>query len=275
MDQSLHAPIIEYYDETVAYASPVDSVFDERRMLRFPAPDKYSGQSDIKAFEGHLHGILRWFQVIGLGGDEWDQKRLAIHGFYLSGNAKEWYDTQVLGIARSRRSWTHLEAILGLYDRFIDTACVQNATAQFWSTAFSSDIGATGFYNELKSAANRMIKRPDSYTFRNQFMSRLPAAMVNHLIDRNVTAEYCDIRQILEAAINYEWKESVSKRYASNRAAYRREVPLTAVRQPRQTPHNSKPREEVTASREPPRLAGAHRDEIKKKQSRLPLSRPH
>ncbi|KAJ6561590.1 hypothetical protein B0H19DRAFT_1068348, partial [Mycena capillaripes] len=214
---SLHAPFIQHYKAMLGNASPPSSIFDNNRMLKIPAPDKYNGSKDIKIFESHVSAIVQWMQIMGLGGPEHDEKRKGIHSFYLTGNAKEWYDTRVNGIQRPQKKWTHLQMILGLFDQFIDTACVQNATEQFWTTKFSPEMGVTGFYNELVTCAKRMVHRPDPYTFKNQFMGRLPADMVKFLIQRNITAEYCSTKAILRAAVNYEWQQSVSKRYAAAR----------------------------------------------------------
>jgi hypothetical protein len=154
---------------------------------------------------------------MGLGGPEHEERRKGLHGLYLSGTAKEWYSTCVNGIQRPQKNWTHLQMILGLFDQFIDTACVQNATEQFWRMKYSPEIGVTGFYNELVMCVNQMVCRPDSYAFKNQLMGRLPAEMVKFLIRRKVTAEHCSIKEILRCTVNYEWQNSIEKRYVSAR----------------------------------------------------------
>ncbi|KAJ7224419.1 hypothetical protein GGX14DRAFT_557297 [Mycena pura] len=52
-------------------------------------------------------------------------------------------------------------------------------------------------------------------------MSWMPEDMVEALIERNVTAEHCKIREILECAVNYEWQRSIAKRYATQRRSWR------------------------------------------------------
>ncbi|KAJ7822345.1 hypothetical protein B0H14DRAFT_2598630 [Mycena olivaceomarginata] len=201
------------------------------RNIRLPPPEKYSGSKEVKVFEQHIQGICQWMNVVGLGGPEHDDRRKNLHSFYLTGNTKEWYDTHVNGIQRPKKNWTHLEMILGLFDQFIDNACVQKATDQFWSTKYSPEMGVTGFYNELMTCANRMVRRPDSYTFKNQFMGRLPGPMVDFLVSRNVNAELCSIKQILEAALNFEWQDSLKKRYRATRAL---EKPVASGSKPRE-----------------------------------------
>ncbi|KAJ7095694.1 hypothetical protein B0H15DRAFT_774278, partial [Mycena belliarum] len=102
-------------------ASEVDTVFDENRLLRLPAPEKFSGAADVKVFESHCTSMFRWLKIIGLGGPKHSERRHEIQSYYLTGAAKEWYESNVAGMGRLKRKWSHLEVILGLYDRFIDT----------------------------------------------------------------------------------------------------------------------------------------------------------
>ncbi|KAJ7722139.1 hypothetical protein DFH07DRAFT_783931 [Mycena maculata] len=182
---------------------------------------KYSGGKDLKVFEGHITAMCRWMALMGLGGPACSEKHILTHGFHLTGTAREWYEAEAMGVYRKKRHWTHLEMILGMYDRFIDTSVVQKATEDFWSCKFAPEIGVTGFFYELWNAAERMVKCPHKYTFRNTFMGRLPGPMVKYLLDRNITAEYCNIKMILEGAMNYEWQQSVSIRYVETRATAR------------------------------------------------------
>ncbi|KAJ7147093.1 hypothetical protein C8R43DRAFT_953289 [Mycena crocata] len=222
---SLHAPIIKYYEEMLANPCSSSSLFDEFRMLRIPAPEKYAGTADLAAFESHVSGVCRWMNITGMAGPEPEERRMLVHSFQLTGAAKQWYETEVnvagkhFAVGRLA-DWlrVYLEMLLEMFDRFVDTAAVQHATEKFWHTKYSPDIGVTGFYNELMAATNRMIQRPDSFTFKNQFMTRLPEKMVRWLIARDVTAEYTGIRVILQMAVNYEWQEAVLKRYTSGRA---------------------------------------------------------
>ncbi|KAJ6464214.1 hypothetical protein DFH09DRAFT_1346924 [Mycena vulgaris] len=87
----------------------------------------------------------------------------------------------------------------------------------------------------------------------------MPRAMVEALIERNITAEYCTIKQILESAVNWEWQENVRARYAATRAAHRGE--------PRAGYYTGNRRPE--ARREGPRIAAADREEIKHKLYRI------
>ncbi|KAJ7504731.1 hypothetical protein B0H11DRAFT_2347407 [Mycena galericulata] len=241
----LHHHYEKFLKDTLGKSSPISSVFDENKNLKFPVPPSYSGSGDINKFDEHILSIGRWFELMGLGGRKNDHKRLLTHGFYLTGAAKDWYENQVVGMYRSKTHWTYRELVLGLFDRFIDTSCIQKATDQFWSAKYSAEIGVMGFYHELMTAARRMVKRPDSYTFKTQLMSRMPADMVEALIERNVTAEYCKIKEILECASNYEWHRNISRRYAAQR---------------RSRVHTQDPPPRPAQQKDAPRMASGRRD---------------
>ncbi|KAJ7259816.1 hypothetical protein C8J57DRAFT_1515178 [Mycena rebaudengoi] len=222
---SLHDGYRRYYKEMLGKRVGMESVFDEHKNLKLPAPTKYTGAADVAKFDEMVVGLFRWMQALNLGGKKNDKKRIITLGFYLAGSALEWFNDQVEGLYRVKRHWTFIEVILGLFDRFVDTTCIQEATEQFWHAKFSREIGIMGFYHELMTACRRMIKRPDSYTFKNHMLSRMPTDMVNHLIERNVTAECSSIRKILENATNYEYQRSVGRRYAAQRAEQRNTGP--------------------------------------------------
>ncbi|KAJ7149894.1 hypothetical protein C8R43DRAFT_951854 [Mycena crocata] len=189
---SIHAPIVEFIIK-----------FWENRAKRIPAPEKYNGSKDLITYEAHLTGMFRWLSILGYAGPEHDQTRLDIHMFYFTGPAKVWVENNVNGMG-NKKKWTHLQVIMAIYEQFIDTTAVQEATATFWSTKYSPELGPGYFYNELFRAANRMVKRPDSYTFKNQFIARLPEDMADELVDRNITAEYSSMNQVLEGTLSIE-----------------------------------------------------------------------
>ncbi|KAJ6529342.1 hypothetical protein B0H19DRAFT_1083091 [Mycena capillaripes] len=113
--KSLHAPFIKYHNKMLGKESPPSPLFDVNKNIRLPPPEKYAGSKDIKIFEQHVSSIC---------GEAFDEKRKGLHSFYLTGTAKEWYDNNVNGIMRVKKKWTHLEMILGLFNQFIDTACL-------------------------------------------------------------------------------------------------------------------------------------------------------
>ncbi|KAJ7102981.1 hypothetical protein C8R43DRAFT_963863 [Mycena crocata] len=252
--RSLHHHYESFIKTTLGKRSPVSSVFDENKNLKFPVPPIYSGSGDVNKFDEHILSMGRWMELMGLGGVENDHKRVITHGFYFAGAAKEWYENQVVGLYRAKKHWTYLDLILGLFDRFIDVSCIQKATDQFWSTKYSPEIGIFGFYHELMTAARRMIKRPDSYTFKTQLMSRMPADMVDALIERNVTAEYCKINEILDCAANYEWHRNLSRRYAAQRRS------RTTGAEGHRDRDSRERRDETRETREQTRPAGQSRD---------------
>ncbi|KAJ7098432.1 hypothetical protein C8R44DRAFT_889055 [Mycena epipterygia] len=261
----LYEPYKCFYKDTLGKACPKATILDDK-SLRLLAPEKYNGSKDIKVFETHIMTLCRWLRIMGLAGKHNHTQCLLIHSFYLTGPARDWYETVVAGLEREKRHWTHLEVILGLFDRFIDASCVQEATDQFWNTKFSPEMGISGFYNELYSCAERMVRLPDVYTFKNQLISRLPVGMVRSLVERNVSAEYSSIKMILEVGINYEWQQSLAKRYAASRSGDRGSRSGGALATPADVKSPTKPREGMhQMDDEGLTMAVMNRDGIKRK----------
>ncbi|KAJ7178508.1 hypothetical protein C8R43DRAFT_942168 [Mycena crocata] len=253
--RSLHHHYEKFLSDTLGTRNAVSTVFDENCNLKFPVPPTYAGSGDINKFDEHILSIGRWLELMGLGGKENDHKRVLTHGFYLVGAAKDWYENQVVGMYRMRRKWTYQQLVIGLFDRFIDTSCIQKATDSFWTARYSPEIWVQGFYHELMTAARRMVKRPDSYTFKTQFMSQMSADMVDDLIDRNVTAETSTINEILDAATNYEWHRNISKKYAAHRQSTRMQASTEDT-----TRNNAQSSRPTGQTRDSPRMAAGRRD---------------
>ncbi|KAK7020872.1 hypothetical protein R3P38DRAFT_2781503 [Favolaschia claudopus] len=74
--------------------------------------------------------------------------------------------------------------------------------------------------------------------------------MFHSLIERNVTAEYSSIKEILDCAVNYKWHQSIRERNAEKRRS-----------QPRTTESSTK---RESGSKDAPRMAVGHRDVTKR-----------
>ncbi|KAJ7176538.1 hypothetical protein C8R46DRAFT_1029871 [Mycena filopes] len=76
--------------DTLGKKSPVASVFEDNKNIKFPTPPVYKGDADIEKFDEHILAMGRWMELLGLGGKRNDHKRVVTHGFYLAGGAKDW-----------------------------------------------------------------------------------------------------------------------------------------------------------------------------------------
>ncbi|KAF8131717.1 hypothetical protein K438DRAFT_1998848 [Mycena galopus ATCC 62051] len=178
--RSLHWFYIKLLKETLGKVLDGATILEENKHLRVPAPPTYNGAADVEKFDDHIINMTRWLQLNGMGGKSNDQRRIVTHGFYLSGAARH---------------------------------CVQKATDNCFTARYSPEIGIMGLYYELMTASRRMVKRPDSYTFKTNLVSRMPAAMVQGLLLKDVNAEYSTIHQIVNAAAAWEWSRTMEGRY--------------------------------------------------------------
>ena len=59
---------------------------------------------------------------------------------------------------------------MGLYNRFVDAATMQNVHEEFKDTKYTPDNGVQGFYDALIDCANNMATFPDDYAIKETFM---------------------------------------------------------------------------------------------------------
>jgi len=193
-------------------------MLDEVKHVKPTPPKQYSGEDDVKVFETWLADLLRWFRVTGITGDSKDQLRIDLCGTNLTGSAATWFHTEVEAWDRSRIDWVFEDLIIGLYQRFIHEVTAQNAAINFAKAKYSKAKGALAFYNELDDQANRMIERPDGYTFKRHLLNGLPPEMVETLIkSRGVTAELTPISRLLIEIKAAENRMQAFEHYKQNR----------------------------------------------------------
>ncbi|KAF8197625.1 hypothetical protein K438DRAFT_1967171 [Mycena galopus ATCC 62051] len=82
----------------------------------------------------------------------------------------------------------------------------------------------------------------------------MPTGMFNALTERNITAEYSKIKEILDFAVNYEWHQSIRDQYAEKRRA----------QSSRQAESSTNPESKSKISKDSPRLAMGRRDTTKR-----------
>ena len=75
------------------------------KNIRISAPEKYSGEDDIEKFDTWLAGLLRWFRVYNVTGDDKDATRVDLCRTTLTGLAATWYSDEVEAWNRSTTTW--------------------------------------------------------------------------------------------------------------------------------------------------------------------------
>ena len=189
-------------------------------------PEKYGGEDDIEIFDNWLAALLRWFRVTGLGGRANDQIRVDLCGTNLKSLAADWFHSEVEAWNREIIDWTFTDLICAIYRRFIHEVTAQNATEKFYSVRYSKQKGALAFYNDLNRHADRMVRRPDNYTFKRKFLLGLPHELVEKLYtSRRVTAEHTPLNRLL-----HEVKAMESSMQAVERHKHVRQQQLQQLR---------------------------------------------
>jgi hypothetical protein len=164
---------------------------------KVPEPQRYSGASDAETFERWLTTLLRWFWVNKYVGRAFNSEHVVFTAMYLEGTALMWYDDNIDGIDCQEKVWSFKYLVTGLYDRFIHSEAVSEAVDKFWTATYEPEEGVMPFYYRMARYAARMVWPPDHYTFKTQFVMRLPQGIFEYMLDREVTAEYSTMENIL------------------------------------------------------------------------------
>ena len=161
-------------------------------------PEKYSGEDDIEKFDTWLAGLLRWYRVYNVTGNEKDTMRVDLCGTALTDLAATWYADEVEAWNRRTRYWYFEDLICAMYKRFIHEVTAQNAASSYKKTRFSHSKGALAFFNDLQRHASRMVQPPDEYSMKRKFLQGLPDDLVENLLkSRRVSAEHTSIEKLL------------------------------------------------------------------------------
>jgi hypothetical protein len=152
---------------------------------------------DAEVFKRWLTTLLQWFRVNKYVGRAFDSKHIVFTAMYLKGTALMWYDDNIDGINHQEKEWSFKYVVTGLYDRFVHSKAVGEAVNRFWTATYEPEEGVMSFYYRITRYTSRMVWPPDCYTFKMQFMMRLPQGIFEYLLDKEVMAEYSTIENIL------------------------------------------------------------------------------
>jgi Aspartyl protease len=133
-----------------------------------------------------------------------------------------WYNDNIDGIDHERDMWSFKELVTGLYDRFVHSKAVGEASDRFWSATYVPSEGVMVFYHRLMRYTTRMVRPPDCYTFKTQFIMRLPKDIFQYLLDKEVTVEYSRIESILHHARRAEEKAWQTEKWHDEQHAMKR-----------------------------------------------------
>lgn len=199
---------------------------------KMPSPKAYEGKEDIEIFDEWVYALLRWLQLNQYGGEERDRERCTIVGLFLKGRAAAWFNDNIDGPQRKQWRWTFEEVIWGLYVRFIFQSSIQDAAERFNGAEFRSKNGVMALYHDLDRYATRMVKMPDSYTFKTTLVKKLPRWMYVDMAKKGITAESATVDEILRHARQLEEGDKLIHRYDNERRMENKQVMEAGSTQP-------------------------------------------
>ncbi|KAK1225536.1 hypothetical protein PQX77_011526 [Marasmius sp. AFHP31] len=186
---------------------------DGLKSIKVQEPDHYSGEADVEKFEAFLMAMLRWMVVNKLTGPKADQLRLECLGILLTGNALQFYNDEIASPHRSRERWSFEDAVIALFDHCVQTTTVHQAAEKFDQVTYDPKKGVRRYYNTLCRWANRMLVRPDKFTFKRKFIQGLPEELIPEMFKRGAIPDYSPVKQMIKAVERYEDDSALEKYY--------------------------------------------------------------
>ncbi|KAG6883802.1 hypothetical protein C0995_011505 [Termitomyces sp. Mi166 len=119
------------------------------------------------------------------GGDNMDQERIFVLHEFINEEAWNWFHHHVLHTNRDKQDWTFKEVLIGLYNRFMNMATMQEAQEAFRTAVYDAQTGVQTFYEELIGHAQNMAMYLDEFTIQEIFLDGIPAEMHCTLIEED------------------------------------------------------------------------------------------
>ncbi|KAG6883197.1 hypothetical protein C0995_012666 [Termitomyces sp. Mi166 len=131
-----------------------------------------------------------------------DQERIFVLHEFIDGEAQNWFRCYVLHTNQDKQDWTFKEVLIGLYNRFVNAATMQEACEAFRTAVYNAQTGVQTFYEELIGHAQNMAVYPDEFTIWETFLDEILAKMCRTLIrDNNLSPEVHTVTEFLIAAL--------------------------------------------------------------------------
>lgn len=113
---------------------------------KVPEPMAYSGEEDVKVFEGWLASLsLRWFCINRYGRPDLDEDCVVCMAMFLRGTALMWYNDNVDGESHQLDRWSFETVVMGLYDHFLHKVALGSASDEFGNAMYILEEGIMAF----------------------------------------------------------------------------------------------------------------------------------
>ncbi|KAG6893585.1 hypothetical protein C0992_009426 [Termitomyces sp. T32_za158] len=200
---------------------------DDSLGVRFKFPDgvkprraegkhirAYAGGHKFSQLEDWAMDVCYHLAACCYGGDDMDQERIFVLHEFMDGEARNWFRRHVLHTNRDKSYWTFKEVLIGLYNRFVNAATMQEAREAFRTAVYDARTGVQTFYDDLVGHAQNMAVYPDEFTIQETFLDGIPAEMRRALIrNDNLSPEVNTVTKFLAYAIRYEQSARTATHY--------------------------------------------------------------
>ncbi|KAG6870007.1 hypothetical protein C0995_015746 [Termitomyces sp. Mi166 len=205
----------------------LNRLVDDSLGVRFKFPDgvkprrvegkhiqTYSGGHKFSQLEDWAMDICYHLTAFCYGGNDMDQEHIFVLHEFINGEVQNWFRRHVLHTNWDKQDWTFKEVLIGLYNRFVNAATMQEAQEAFRTAVYDARTGIQTFYEELIGHAQNMAVYLDKFTIQETFLNRILAEMHRALIcDDNLLLKVNTVTELLMYAIRYEESACTAMHY--------------------------------------------------------------
>ena len=156
--------------------------------IKIPHPGTYSGSADLEELEIFVAGILRWLKMNQYLGSTNMEFQVNYLGTRLFLEVREWFLRNVEHFERDIRDWTLETVVAGLQQHFLHTLMHHHASNQF-ELVMQGNKTVHEILNDLKRYTDRMVMRPDKYTFCRRFILALREPLRQEVLKQGLNPE--------------------------------------------------------------------------------------
>jgi hypothetical protein len=162
---------------------------------RVPEPKAYN-EEDAEVFDRCLTSLLKWLRINKYCGQNLDKNHIVCMAIFLQGPALIWSNNNVDGMDHQKDTWSFKTVVIRLYDCFIHEVALGAVSDKFRGTTYTADKGVMAFYHRITRYTVQMVRPPDRYSFKKQYILKL-TKIFDHLLIKEVTPEFSKMETIL------------------------------------------------------------------------------
>ena len=172
--------------------------------IKLTPPSPYEGSPELEDFEVFIAKMIDWLEITNMLRPGCEQEQLLLLASCLKGEAATWYYDHVRSPSNPNpREWDLISVVEALQRRFIHTLSHHKAAVQFHAIKQGTKT-VQELLNIMNKYADRMVEKPDGYTFRRTFINALDPTIKSTILKLGFNAEWATIGELYREALQVD-----------------------------------------------------------------------